>query len=811
MSSFRLALRSLARRPGFVAVVVLTLALGIGANSAIFAVVNAVLLKPLPYRAPDRLAIIWSRWANFDKTWVSEAEFLDYRQLNRLFEDVGSWADNGEVTLGGDQTPESVVAIQMSANLLSVLGVAPAAGRSFAEAEDIPNGPPVVMLGYDTWHRRYAGDAAIVNRPIQVNGQSAVVVGVLPKSFRFPLEFQNRVTAQIVQPIQTNRSAPVRGSHGQFAIARLKPSVTVGQASAEIAALTTRWTRDRLYPEDMRFSAFAIGLVDEIAGKVRLALTVLGAAVGLLLLLTCANVANLILIRADAASREIAVRSALGAGTREQLSLPLAESLLLGGAGGLAGLALSWAAIRVLVSRAPTSVPRLAELGVGLPVVLFTLGLAVVVGVIFGLVPIIKLRGMDLAQVLRDGARGLSGGSGRRRSREALVVAEMALATLLLTGATLTIRSFRNLQQVDAGFDASNVLTFRLSLPPGTYPDTTSVVTFYQNLVDEARRLPGVTAAGLVRLLPLAAEIGDAGFAIEGKLTPANGNGYSADWQSVSPGYFEALKIRLVKGRFFGAEDGANGSPVIAINEALAREYFAGEDPVGHRVKVGSQTSPWRIIVGVVGDVHHNGITTPVKRAWFVPHAQWGAAVFGGPRRDMTLVVRTNGAPREALPPLERFVHTADPGLALTQIATMDEVLAGATREQRFTMVLMAGFALLALVLAAVGIYGVVSYAVSEQIREIGIRLALGAGAGGVRAWVLRNSLRPAGIGLGVGLGLAALLAGFLRSILFGVAPLDPLTFGVIAPVLALVAVGAILVPATRASRVEPLEALRSE
>ncbi len=810
MSSFRLALRSLARRPGFVVVVVLTLALGIGANSAIFSVINAVLLKPLPYRAPNQLAMIWSKWANFDKTWLAEAEYLGYQGMKRVFEDVGTWGPGDDVTLGGSSAPESVIAIRMSANLLSVLGVAPAAGRSISEAEDIPNGPPVVMVGYDTWQRRYHGDLAILNRPIEINGESAIVVGVLPKAFRFPLEFQSRVTAQVVQPIQTNRSAPERGSHSQFAIGRLRSGVTATQAAAEVGALATRWNREGLYPADMRFGAFAVGLTDEIAGKVRVALAGLGAAVGLLLLLTCANVANLILIRADASSREIAVRSALGAGTREQLVLPLAESLLLGGAGGIAGLGLSWVALRVLVARAPTSVPRLAELDVGLPVVLFTVGLALLVGIVFGLVPIVKLRGMDLAQVLRDGARGLSGGAGRRRGRDVLVVAEMALAALLLAGATLTIRSFRNLQNVDPGFDPSGVLTFRLSLSPSRYPDSTSVVAFYQNLVDHARQLPGVKAAGVVRVLPLAAEIGDAGLAIEGKPTPANSNGMSADWQTVSPGYFEAMKIRLVSGRYFGAGDGSGGPPVIAINETLAREYFPGEDPIGHRIEVGGQTAVWRTVVAVVGDVHHDGITAPVKRAWFVPHAQWGKLI-GGPRRDMTLVVRTTGAPRDALAPLQSYLRATDPGLALTQVATLDEVLAGATREQRFTTALMAGFALLALILAAVGVYGVVSYAVSQQTREIGIRLALGAGTGSVRAWVMKTSLAPAGVGLLLGLGLAALLAGFLRSILFGVAPLDPLTFALVGPSLAIVAAGSILIPAWRASRVEPIEALRAE
>ncbi len=812
----RFAFRSLARRPAFVAVVVLTLALGIGANSAIFSVVNAVLLKPLPYRAPDRLALIWSRWTNFDKTWVSEAEYLDYQGMNRLFEDVASWGENGEVAITGPEGPESVNATQMTANTLSVLGMAPAAGRAFTPEEDIPTGPPVVMLGYDLWQRRYGGDRSIVNRQIQIDGQSSTVVGVLPRAFRFPLEFQSRSTAQLIQPIQTNHSTPVRGSHGQYAVGRLRPGVTVEQVTSQVQAMTRHWSVDKVYqeyPEDMHFTAFAVSVNDEVSGKVQVALVVLAAAVGLLLLLTCANVANLVLTRADAKSREVAVRAALGAGKRHMLKLALTESLILGVSGGALGLLLSWAGVRLLVARAPTTVPRLSELSVDPSVLGFTLLLSVGTGVLFGLIPVAQVSRMDLAKVLHEGGRGQSGGRGRRRGRTLLVVAEMALAVLLVIGAGLTIRSFRNLQQVDPGFDGRGVLTFRLTVPAARYNEVERAEGFYRDLADQVRRLPGVRAAGYVRVLPLAAEIGDAGLAIEGRPpTPPNTHGLSADWQAVSTGFFQAMGMRLASGRFIDATDTRTSMPVVMINQALAREYFPGEDPLGKRLRIfGGDNQPWRTIVGVVGDYHHNGLLSQVKRAWFVPQDQWSLSSGGQPRRSMTMAIRTSADPEALAATVRSMVGKMDPDLPLTQVTTMDAVLATATQEQRFTMALMAGFALLALVLAAVGIYGVISYSVSRRTREIGIRLALGADVGSVRSLVLRQGMAPAVTGIALGLGLAALLTRYLRTLLYGVAPLDPLTFGTIPVLLLTVAAASVLIPAARASRVAPVEALRGE
>ena len=810
VSDVRLAFRTLLRRPGFFAVVVLTLALGIGATSAIFTVVSAVLLKPLPFRQSEQLAVIWSRWNNFDKTWLSPAEYLDYQQMDRLFQDVGAWGNSGEVALTGGSGAESVNAVVMSANLLDVLGVSPELGRSFLPEEDIPNGPAVVMLGFELWRRRFAGDPSIIGRTIQTDGRDSRVVGILPRSFRFPLEFQSRVTAQVMQPLALNRSAPQRGSHGLFAVGRLKPGVTAGIVTGELAALTRRWTEQGLYPEAMKFTAFAVPLVQEVTGKVKTALMVLTGAVGLLLLLTCTNVANLVLTRADSRRRELAVRTALGAGRRQLLRLALIEGLLLSLIGGLAGLGLAWAGVRLLVARAPTTVPRLGELNVDAGVLILTLGIAVATGILLGLLPVAHAGGRNLSEGLREGARGQSGSLERMRGRALLVVSEMALAVLLVIGAGLTVRSFINLQNIDPGFDARNVLTLRVSLPAQRYQTVESVVGFYQQLADQVRNLHGVRSAGLVRQLPLATEIGDAGMAIEGRPTPPGEPGRSADWQVVTPGYFEAMGERLITGRFFDARDTPDGLPVMAINQTLAREYFGDVDPLGQRIRVGGPDDPFRTIVGVIGDVHHNGLTAPVKRKWFVPHNQWGN-MFGNPRRAMTLVARTTSDPRLLLAPLSTILRQMDPDLPITQVTTLGEVLAVATQEQRFTMVLMAGFALLALVLAAVGIYGVISYAVSQRTREVGIRLALGAERSTVLKLILRQGLTPAIAGIGAGLVIAMLLTRYLGTLLYGVAPLDLVTFTTIPALLFVVATASVCIPAMRASRVAPVEALRTE
>ncbi|HYK10378.1 MAG TPA: ABC transporter permease [Gemmatimonadales bacterium] len=813
--TLRQTLRSLRHRPGFSALVILALGLGIGASTAIFTVVNAVLLKPLPYRDPSRLALVWSKWSNFDKTWVSFAEYLDYQRQTQLFQDVALWNDNGEVTLTGPEGhAESVTSAQATANLLDVLGMPPRAGQMFTAAEDIPNGPAVVMVGYDLWQKRWSGDPALVGKTIQVDGQPYRVSGILPRDFRLPLEFQSRSSVQLIGPMQIDRSAPSRGGHCCYAIGRLQPGATPALVTAEIRTLTAQWVQQGLYPVDMHFQPFSISLNDEVTGAVRPALMLLTAAVVLLLVLTCANVANLMLTRAADRGREMAVRAALGAGLRDMLRLALGESLVLGFAGGAVGLGLAWASVRLLASRAPTTVPRVAELGIDLKVGAFAFLLAAGTGILFALVPFARVRRLDLADSLRAG-RGQSAGIDRRRARTALVVCETAFAVLLLIGAGLTIRTFINLLRINPGFDARHVLTMQVSLPAAKYGTVESANTFFHTLGDEVRKLPGVQAAGFSRLLPLATEMGDAGLVIQTKPLPPNEPRRQADWQAVSPGYFEAMKIPLVSGRYFDAHDDYQGEQVIILNRELVKEYFPGEDPLGQMIRIGRQDAPFRRVVGVVGDVHHNGLLGNLKRGFYVPQDQWansyGPPTSPVPRRSAYLVVRSSGAPEDLTGRVVGLIRGLDADLPATDIRLLSDVLATATQEQRFTMGLMAVFALLALTLAAVGIYGVISYSVSQRTREIGIRLALGSDVRGVRDLVLRQGMRPAYLGVLLGLGGAVVLTRFLQAILYQVAPLDWVTFLFVPFVLLAVAAVAVLIPAVRASRVAPVEALRME
>ena len=807
----RVGARGLSRSPGFAAIAILTLALGIGANAAIFSVVNAVLLRPLPWSEPDRVVSIWSKWTAFEKTWVATGEVVDYRKRSRTLRDVAAWSD-GQVNLTGDGEPERVSAGSVSANTFAVLGVSPMIGRTFTAQEDLPNGPRLVVLGFGLWNRRYSASPAIIGQSLQINGNAYEVIGIMPPGFVLPTDFQNLEPTQLWTTLQMDPASMDHGSHGLYATGRLQDGATVRQAGEELHGIARAMTSEGLYPQAMQFDTVALSLTDEALGSVRQSMWLLFGAVGFLLLIACANVANLLLARAEARQRDIAVRSALGATAGRVVRQLLTEGLVLTSASTIAGLALAFAGVRFVAWWNPASIPRVAGVSLDLRVLLFVAGIALVTSILFSLAPALRAIKVDLTDSLKDGNQSSSSGGARQRFRNTVVVVEMALAAILLVGASLMLRSLWSLQRIPIGLDPTNVLTMRVSLPAASYASPEQVVVFFQRLVDRVRELPGVTTAGAARLLPLGSTIGDYGLRIEG-YTPAPGTGAKGDWQIVTDGYLEAMGERIVRGRGITAADTGDSQLVALVNETLARLYFAGRDPIGGRMKIGGGDPhrPWVTVVGVVADVRHNGITEAIKEKFYIPHTQWHLSTRN-PIRGMTLVVKTSSLdPLTLAGPIRQEIRAMDPNLPVAAIRTMDDVVGATMSNSRFTGVLLSVFAAVALVLSAIGIYGVLSYLVSRRTREIGIRLAIGAGRMQVLAMVLRSGLSLALGGMIAGLAVALVLTRSMRSLLHGVSPADPLTFGIVAVSLTIVATAASLVPAWRAMRVDPVVALKTE
>ena len=802
--------RTLARNPGFTAVAVVTLALGIGANAAIFSVVNAVLLRPLPWSEPDRAVMIWSKWISFDKTWVATGEVVDYRRRTQTLSEVAAWSE-GQVNLtGGDAEPERVDAASVTANTFSTLGATPMLGRTFTAKEDVPNGPNVAVLGFGLWHRRFASDPSIVGRSILINGTPFEVLGVMPPEFVLPTDFQNTEPSEIWTPQQLDPASMDHGSHGLYAAGRLKPGATVRQAADELHGIAQAMTKEGLYPVQMQFDTVVLSLTDEVVGNVRRAIWLLFGAVAFLLLIACANVANLLLARAEARQREIAVRSALGAGRLRVLRQLMTESVVLASVSAAAGLGLAYAGVRLLAWWNPESIPRVSGVAVDLRVLLFTAAVALLTSMLFSLAPALRALRLDLTDSLKDGGQSVSSGGSRQQFRNALVVAEMALAVVLLIGAGLMLRSLWSLQRVPLGLDPTNVLTMRVALPQTSYPSTEQVVSFYQRIVDRVRQLPGVRAAGAARSLPLGSTIGDFGLVVEGYVPPA-GTSAKGDWQIVTDGYLEAMGERVVRGRGITAADAPTSMLVALINEEMGRRYWSGRDPIGGRIKVGGNPNrPWVTVVGIVADVKHNGLTAPVKEKFYVPHTQWDKAT-GFPIRGMTLVVKTTGDPAAQAATVRQEVRAMDATLPVADVRTMTDVLGATLSAPRFTGMLLGIFAGLALVLSAIGIFGVLSYLVSRRTREIGIRVAIGAGRGEVLRLVLQQGLVLALVGVVIGMAVAASLTRLMRGLLHGVTPGDPLTFAFVGIALSLVAILASAVPAWRATRVNPVAALKTE
>jgi putative ABC transport system permease protein len=801
--------RTLARNPGFSAIAVLTLAVGVGANAAIFSVVNAVLLRPLPWSEPDRAVMIWSRWISFEKTWVSTGEVVAYRKRSRTLQDVGAWGD-GQANLTGDGEPERVGSASVTSNLFQVLGAGPMLGRTFTTQEDVPNGPNVVVLGFGLWNRRFAGDTGIVGRSILINGVSYQVLGVMPPDFALPTDFQSPQPSQLWVPLRMDPASTDHGNHGLYAAARLKPGATVAQAADDLSGLARAMTQEGLYPVQMQFDTVVLSLSDEVLGTVRRAIWLLFGAVAFLLLIACANVANLLLARAEARQREIAVRSALGAGSLRVLRQLLTESLVLSGASAVAGLMLAWVGVRIVAWWNPASIPRVAGVTLDLRVLLFTAFVALVTSVLFSLAPALRGLRLDLTDSLKDGGQGSSTGGARQRFRNGLVVAEMALAVVLLVGAGLMLRSLWALQREPLGFDPAGVLTMRLSLPQASYAAPEQVVSFFGRLLEDVRQLPGVRSAGAARSLPLGSTIGDFGLNVEG-YQPPPGTNAKGDWQIVTPGYLEAMGERVIRGRAFAASDETDGMLVGLINEEMARRYWAGRDPIGGRFRIGMNPSrPLVTVVGIVGDVRHNGITDAIKEKFYIPHTQWHRSV-GNPIRAMTLVVRTSTDPAGYTGTIRQRIRQLDPNLPVAEVRTMNDVVGATLSAPRFTGFLLSVFAGIALLLSAIGIYGVLSYLVSRRTREIGIRVAIGAGRGNVLRLVMRSGLTLALAGVAVGLAIAAVASRLMNTLLHDVSPLDPLTFVAVGIGLSIVAAASSLVPALRATRVDPVVALKSE
>jgi putative ABC transport system permease protein len=805
------AIRGLVKSPGFAAAALVTLALGIGATSAIFSVVKAVLLTPLPYPEPERRVQLFTRWVSFDKTWLADQELYDFRERARTMSAIAAWSP-GQQNLTGDGPPIRLGVGLVTANTFDVLGVRPHLGRMFTVEEDVPNGPPVAVLGFNLWNVRYGADPSILGRTIVLNDVPVPVVGVMPEGFRLPTDFTDSAAepTELWLPLQIDPKQLTR-NHGLYGAALLAPGQTPATATDELRSIANQLTKEGAYPEPMKFTAFALSLDEEIRGGLRPAMWLLIGAVGFLLLIACANVANLLLVRGDARAREMALRTAIGAAPDRLVRQLLTESVVLALAGAAAGLAFAWTGLRILMAIDPTSLPPLAPVRLDLVVVTFTLVLGVSTTILFGLVPALRTLRVDLVESLREGGQQATLGGARQRLRGLLVVAEVALAVILVIGAGLMIRSLGALGRINLGFTADNLLTLRLALPTQRYDTPEKVVSFYRQLNERIRALPGVQAAGTVRVLPLATSIGDYGLDVEG-FEEAPGRFAKGDWQVASDGAFEALGTRLIRGRWFTASDTTDGPVVAVVNETLARTYWTDPNAVvGGHIKVGNSKNPWATVVGIVADERHNGVTGVVKEKFYIPVSQWHVANGGFLARGAFVVVRTAADPMRLATSVREAVRTIDPNLPIANVRPMTEVVSASLATPRLTGFLLGAFAAIALILAAVGLYGVMSYLVARRTHEIGIRLAIGAERRQVLRLVLSQGLGLAAAGIVIGVPAAFALTRVMQSVLYQVRPTDPITFVVVPAVLVIVALAAAGLPAFRATRVSPLIALRSE
>ena len=811
---FRYAVRLLLRTPGFTLLAALTLALGIGANAAIFSVINAVLLAPLPYQAPERLAIVYSQFPamDFNRFWVSAPEFLELRAASKSFEALGAYTA-GSANITGGEEPVRVKVARASAGLFPALGVPPELGRVYTGREDLPNMEQMVVLSHELWQRVFAGERNVLGQRIQVDGVDRTVIGVMPAGFDVAEE---RVEAWV--PLALDPASPGnRGGHYLYLVGKLAPGVTLEQARTDIAGLVQRWNTEMpdthsLSPDE--HPLVIQPLLDDLVGSVRSKMWLLMGAVGLVLLIACANVANLLLARAEARQKEIAVRTALGAQRGRLLRQFLTESVVLSLFGGAFGLLLAFWGVRAIVATNPESLPRVREIGIDGPVLLFTLGVSLLTGVLFGLAPALHARASVMFAALKEGGQRATAGARRQFLRRALVVAEVALAATLVIVGGLLIRSFWLLQQVDPGFDSKNVLTFQIALPDARYPEEPQVVAFYQRLVDRLRALPGVESAAAAWGLPPKRDILANDTEFEGVPEPPNGPVHNVDyWQFVTHDYLETLKIPVVKGRGFETSDAAGTPGVVLVNETTAKLFWPNQDPLGRRLRAVAPpgvTPPWLQVVGVVKDVKQAGLEAETGTEVYFLQPQM-PETLGGASDDMYLLVRTAGDPMSLVDEVRREVRALDPSLPLADVRSLDRVVFESVAQPRFITFMALLFAAVALALAAVGTYGVLAYSVEQRTQEIGVRMALGAQARQVLGMVLAQGAGLVAVGLVLGVAMALALQRILSGMLFGVAATDPTIFASVVVLLSAVSLLACWLPARRATRISPLVALRYE
>src|SRR5262245_30813017 len=806
----RYGARMLLKKPGFTLIAVITLALGIGANTAIFSVVNAVLLRPLPYAEPERMVALWesNKQRSVDRNAISYPNFFDWRAQSKSFERMASYYTN-YMALTGVAAPVNLRSAVVSPDLFATLGVRPQLGRWFVGEEEKP-GIRAAIINHGLWQRQFGGDPNIVGRAVTLNDKPFNVVGVMPAGFQFPIEAEP-VEVWVTSSIDGEKTDPKepaqneqRGARFLQAVGRLNPGVTLERAQAEMDVIGANL--EKRYPNsNTRRGVNLIPYHNDLVHDYSEALWLILGAVGCVLLIACANVANLLLARATARYKEIAVRAALGAGRWRVVRQLLTESLLLSLVGGLLGLLLAWWGTAALVKLIPEDLPRLAEVDIDRWVFGFMLLISVVTGVVFGLAPALQASKIELTEAMKEGSRGAEGGRGRLRG--ALVVAEIAVALVVLIGAGLLLQTFRRLQQVDVGFDTHNILTATVELPDARYPKPEQVTAFYQTLLDRVKAMPGVEGVSAVVPQPLSGDSMVISFDIEGRNIP-KGERPVSHFRSISLDYFSVMKIPLLAGRAFTERDDSHSPGVVIVNETFAKRHFPNENPIGKHVKPGIafEGEPvWREIVGVVKDVkHRQSLGRDYEPEYYLPHAQM-------PINSMNLIVRATKDPRSLARSLQHEVQSLDRDIPVFRIKTLEQYLGVAVAQPKFNALLLSLFAGLALLLTAMGLYGVMSYSVVQRAQEIGIRIALGARNGDVLKMVLRHGLKLTALGLLIGLAAAYALTRYMQSLLFGVKPTDPLTFAAIALLLVAVALLACWVPARRATEVDPLEALRTE